>query len=360
MMRMPFSSTVFVYEFFSGGGCPEGELPAALPSEALGMLWAALQDFRNWGAVRTIAAIDPRFERIVPGLDRRTLPADDVVCALPGKHEDVYLSLLKECDAVLIIAPETDGILAGLTEQAEAEGKRLLCSGSTAVATAGNKATSSRLFELAYLPTPQTHTASFSSAAQVASRMGCPLVLKPLDGVGCEGVCRLDRLSDLPEVLALIRQSTSQEQIILQSLATGIHASVSLLVGGSRCMPLSLNLQLIDAGVPFHYRGSQVPFYYPTGDRAMELAAQAVKLIPGLNGYVGVDLVLGEDTMQLIEINPRLTTSYIGLRQVSRLNMAEAIWSTCRDGILPDRVPLHGQVTIKKDDPASWNLRTAT
>jgi tyramine---L-glutamate ligase len=359
MMRMPFSSTVLVYEFYSGGGCPEGELPAGLPAEALGMLWAALQDFRNWGAVRTITAIDARFERIVPGLDRHTLPADKVVCALPGNHEDVYLSILKECDAVLIIAPETDGILAWLTAQAEAEGKCLLCSCSTAVAAAGNKATTGRLFDLANLPAPETRTASFFTAAHVASRMRCPLVLKPLDGVGSEGVCRLDRLSDLPGVLAVVRRSTSQEQIILQSLARGIHASVSLLVGGGRCLPLSLNLQLIDSGVPFQYRGSRVPFYHPAGDRAMDLAAEAAKLIPGLNGYVGVDLVMGEDALQLIEINPRLTTSYIGLRQVSRVNLAEAIWIACRDGLLPDRIALCGQVTITKNDPASWNLGTA-
>jgi predicted ATP-grasp superfamily ATP-dependent carboligase len=67
-------------------------------------------------------------------------------------------------------------------------------------------------------------------------------------------------------------------------------------------------------------------------------------------------MILEDDLVQLIEINPRLTTSYIGLRQVTPMNMAQAIWDACQNGILPDHISLEGQVVIKKDDPASWNL----
>jgi len=331
-------------------------MPGGLASEALGMLWALLVDFRRWGAVRTITALDPRFEERVPGLNRGTLPADEVVIAAPGEHEETYLSLLMQCDAVLAVAPETEGILANLADQAEAAGKLLLGSSSSAVATAGNKATCARLFDLTNLPAPQTRTATFVSAPRVAEQMGCPLVIKPLDGAGSEGVCRLDRLSDLPDALALVRQATSQEQILLQSVASGVHTSASLIVAGDRCTPLSLNLQLLETGLPVKYLGSRVPFDHGSRTQALELACSAVSLIPGLCGYVGVDLVLGDDFIQLIEINPRLTTSYIGLRQVAQVNLAQTIWDACRSGILPERVPLAGQVEIFKDDPATWGL----
>jgi tyramine---L-glutamate ligase len=354
---MSSTSTVLVYEFFSGGGFPEGEMPAGLASEALGMLWAVLEDFRRWGAVRTITALDPRFEERVPGLNRKTLPADEVVCALPGKHEEIYLSLLERCDAALVIAPETDGILTVMTDLAEAAGVNLLGSSASAISTAGNKATCARLFDLAKLPAPRTRVASFDSASRIAEEMGCSLVIKPLDGVGSEGVCRLDSLSELPAALTLIRHVTSQEQILLQSLASGIHASASLLIAGSRCLPLSLNLQLMEEGFSFKYRGSRVPYDHKERQRAIDLACSAVRLIPGLSGYVGVDLVLGEDIVQLIEINPRLTTSYVGLRQVAQINLAQAIWDACSNDILPDHVPLTGQVEVIKDDPASWGLR---
>ncbi len=46
-------------------------------------------------------------------------------------------------------------------------------------------------------------------------------------------------------------------------------------------------------------------------------------------GYLGVDLILGDhdDGSRdfVIEINPRLTTSYVGLRAASRSNLAQAM-----------------------------------
>ncbi len=59
----------------------------------------------------------------------------------------------------------------------------------------------------------------------------------------------------------------------------------------------------------------------PTGlaERATELAMRAISALPPLTGYAGVDLVLGDDpdgtADVVIEVNPRLTTSYVGLRR---------------------------------------------
>ena len=354
------TSTVFVFEFFTGGGWPSGDLPEGLAAEALGMLWALLTDFRRWGMVRTMTSLDPRFEERISGLNRKSLPADIVVPALPGNYHETYHALLQRCDAVLIIAPETDGILANLTASAELAGIPLLCSDSASAATAGNKAECNRLFGKAKLPIPQSLVSSFAAAPEMANRIGYPLVIKPVDGIGSEGVSLISTLAELPAGLALLRRATISPQILLQSFVHGIHASASLLVTGGRCIPMSLNRQLIEAGLPFRYQGSQVPLICDDGNRALDLACSAVRLIPGLNGYVGVDLVLADEGPRLIEINPRLTTSYIGLRQVSQTNLAQAIWNACINGVLPDRVPLTGEALIRKDDHPSWNLRDPT
>ena len=319
------------------------------------MLWALLTDFHRL-KVRTLTALDSRFEHRVPGLNRQTLPAGEVVVTCPEEQQSVYLSLLKRCDAVLVIAPETDGILSELTSQAETAGKILLSSGSSAVALAGDKAECSRVFHRAKLPQPKTRVASFASALQVAREMDGPLVVKPIDGVGSEGVCLADGPDALRSVLPAVRLATSHEKILLQSYIDGTPASVSLLVAEGNAQPLSLNRQLVEAGSPFRYRGSQVPFRHPAGGQALNFACAAARAIPGLSGYVGVDLILQEDRVQLIEVNPRVTTSYIGLRQVCRANLARWIWDACEKGILPDPIPLKGQVVIKKDDPDSWGL----
>src|SRR5262249_42859079 len=67
---------------------------------------------------------------------------------------------------------------------------------------------------------------------------------------------------------------------------------------------------------------------------ARRLAETAVAAVPGLQGYVGVDLVLGSagDGSQdwVIEINPRLTTSYVGLRALAEDNLAEVMLAVAR------------------------------
>lgn len=355
---MSFASTVLIYEFYTGGGLPAGPLSHSLASEALGMLWALLTDFGQL-SVRTITALDARFEDWIPGLNRKTLPANEVVCALPGDHQSVFLSLLKRCDAALITAPETNGILSELIAHAEKAGKVLLSSDASAAALAGNKAACSQIFSRANLPNPDTRITSFAAAPEAARTMGYPLVIKPMDGAGSEGVCVAEDSSELPSILSIVRRATSQKQILMQSFSEGIPASVSLLVANGKCLPLSLNCQLVDAGAPFQYRGSRVPFDHKASGIALDLACRAVELIPGLRGYAGVDLVLTDEGAQLIEINPRLTTSYIGLRQVSQINLAQAIWDACTKGIFPDPVPLAGQVVIKKDDPRTWGLSTS-
>ena len=61
----------------------------------------------------------------------------------------------------------------------------------------------------------------------------------------------------------------------------------------------------------------------------MALADRALAAMPPALGYVGVDLVLGKagDGLEdyCIEINPRLTTSYVGLRAATDDNLAFAM-----------------------------------
>lgn len=354
---MSSSLTVLVYEYFCGGGSAPGPLPDCAVFEALGMLWAVLTDFRGLSAVRTVTAWDPRLDNRIAGLDRATLPADEVVDALPGCHERVFLSLLKRCEAALIIAPETNGILSKLTAFAESAGIAVLGSSSLAAELTGNKAVLNRIFCKSKLPVPETKVTDFDSAVQTAAAIGWPVVIKPLDGVGSEGIFRANNRSEMPSILAKIRQTTAHEKILVQAFSPGIPVSVSLLLAEERCLLLSLNRQWVDTRFSFYYRGSTVPFPHPMSRSITDLALKAAGLVPGLRGYVGVDLMLDSTHCQVVEINPRLTTSYIGLRQVARDNLAQAICNAALEGTLPEPIPLFGQVVVQKDDPDTWNLR---
>ena len=88
------------------------------------------------------------------------------------------------------------------------------------------------------------------------------------------------------------------------------------------------------AGRPFSYHGGTTPLDHPLAGRAAEVAVRACEAVPGLRGYIGVDVVLTSSEAVVIEINPRLTTAYLGVRKAVEANVAAlAIAASC--GALP-------------------------
>jgi predicted ATP-grasp superfamily ATP-dependent carboligase len=70
--------------------------------------------------------------------------------------------------------------------------------------------------------------------------------------------------------------------------------------------------------------------------------------VPGLRGYVGVDVMLSDAGAVVIEINPRLTTAYLGIRQAVRENVAELALAACA-GVLPTPPVLRRSIRFSSD-----------
>jgi predicted ATP-grasp superfamily ATP-dependent carboligase len=118
---------------------------------------------------------------------------------------------------------------------------------------------------------------------------------------------------------------------------------VSLVSDGRRAVALSVNAQSVRASRPFSYHGGATPLDHPHAERAAGAALRACASIPGLRGYVGVDLVLTESDAVVIEVNPRLTTSYLGVRAALEENVAALVLAACA-GRLPSVPPLGRRV----------------
>jgi predicted ATP-grasp superfamily ATP-dependent carboligase len=79
----------------------------------------------------------------------------------------------------------------------------------------------------------------------------------------------------------------------------------------------------------FIYLGGSLPLPAALEARAIRLAEHVSAALPPWRGYLGIDLVLGRDRSGaddcVIEVNPRLTTSYVGLRAAYASNLALAM-----------------------------------
>lgn len=114
-----------------------------------------------------------------------------------------------------------------------------------------------------------------------------------------------------------------------QRYVAGIPASIACLCGESGHVLLRGGYQILSADGQFRYLGGELPLPPPLEPRARRLAEVALAAFPELRGYVGFDIVLGNDPAgredYVIEINARLTTSYLGQRQLCRQNLAELL-----------------------------------
>jgi tyramine---L-glutamate ligase len=332
---------ILVHEFVTGGGWQGAELHPGLAAEGLAMLQAALSDFQSWGRAHLVTTLDHR----LTGLP---LAAHRVVSLSHEAYLQALTELAAQVDAALIIAPESEGILTRLSALMEETGTQLLGSGSLGVAIASDKWDCFLRFKESGLPTPNTWRTNRAEASAVAGELGFPLVVKPIAGAGCEAVSLASDPCSLKMALDML--DPMDKDLLMQQYVAGTHASVSLLACRAGVLPLSLNEQRVSIGTPFQYQGGAIPLQHRQQHLAMDYARRAVSLVPGLKGYIGVDLVLAEDQCFVIEINPRLTTSYVGLRQVININLAEAIWHACVEDTLPQGVMLSGEVSFRKEE----------
>src|SRR5690606_25860362 len=126
-------------------------------------------------------------------------------------------------------------------------------------------------------------------------------------------------LGDKEQAIAWLKQAGREHTHIVQPLCVGEPASLSMLCRDGEAWLLSCNRQRISiADRKFCYEGSDINGFAHYWALFDEMASAIAYALPDLNGYVGVDLMVGEgdfSKLTVLEINPRLTTSYVGLHQ---------------------------------------------
>ena len=295
--------------------------PESWVAEGSAIRRALVADFAALPGVQVVEPVDARY------LDHPPQPADVTRIVTDRARPIDRPRLMGSVDAAVLVAPEADGTLSSLARLCESYGVTSLGSSPAAIRLCSDKAALARFFDRIGVPTPPTQT--FSRAAglpQIATESG-RVVIKPVDGAGAVDTWVLAAATrDLP---ASWRHPTG----LIQPYRPGPACSASFLVDRSgRAHLIAVGRQeiTIDAAGGVRYGGGTVPI--PCSDEELTPIRRAVESIPGLLGFVGVDFIRVEPTglVEVIEINPRATTSLVGLVQLAPPGTIARAWRDCR------------------------------
>ena len=323
------NDSILVFEYFTASG----EKDMCIISEAEELIFALLDDLKEY---KVDLVINKSYENIIKKYDNVN----------PILIDENIIDWLKDNAAnfknAIFIAAENNNNLYNITRILEENDVNLYTSTSEACLKSSDKY---ETYESLPINIPQPKSFRFKIDQRGYWKRAIEnlhekwqaedpltplkLIIKPLMGVDCEDIVIIEKIEDL--TLDLDKLFTPGSRVLVQEYIEGTDISVSLISDGENAMPLSLNEQYVelkdDKG---RYLGGKLPYENKYKDEAFEIAKNAVESMDGLKGFVGVDLIINADekdiySVYLLEINSRFTTPYVGLKQISNINIGDSI-----------------------------------
>lgn len=324
---------ILVFEFITGGGFSQQELPESLAKEGLLMLKALLDELAPLAGIQITVVLDWRIKNLKLPKNSKAVVVSNDQCIY-----DLLPKLIEDADLVWPVAPEMDEALQKVTDLAEQKSKILLNSSSRAIAICSDK-----LVTIQCLSKQKIATVEGIQLDQFAQEFAAPWVIKPKDGAGC---LNSYFAADRKEFIRIANQIESKSDYLIQPYIKGDSLSLSCLFKQGKAWLLCCNRQLIsiDNG-KFELDACTVNITAENHNIYQELMSCIAKAIPGLYGYAGIDIIQSEQGQPMVlEINPRLTTSYAGINQAIGFNVAKAVVEMSE--IDPIIVKTHNQQVI--------------
>lgn len=323
------NDSILVFEYFTASG----EKDKCIISEAEELIFALLDDLKEY---KVDLVINKSYENVIKKYDNVN----------PILIDENIIDWLKDNAAnfknAIFIAAENNNNLYNITRILEENDVNLYTSTSEACLKSSDKY---ETYESLPINIPQPKSFRFKIDQRGYWKRAIEnlhekwqaedpltplkLIIKPLMGVDCEDIVIIEKIEDL--TLDLDKIFTPGSRVLVQEYIEGTDISVSLISDGENAMPLSLNEQYVelkdDKG---RYLGGKLPYENKYKDEAFEIAKNAVESMDGLKGFVGVDLIINADekdiySVYLLEINSRFTTPYVGLKQISNINIGDSI-----------------------------------
>jgi len=299
---------IFVYEYLSGGGVVDDnpQATAALLPEGVAMRDALTADLMQ----------SSDCDLSVATFDGASAVARGATALAAHRAEEPLEFVARQArrhDAVWVIAPETGGCLAAL-QRAVGDARWIGCD-ANAIALASSKAATVERLHARGVLTPRAEPFAGSER----------WVVKPDDGAGA--------VATRVHATHLSARTDFEQRTLahMEPWVDGEAMSLSLLCGATGAELVSVNRQRIavDRQGEVSYEGVEIDVLPRSDPRHRVLAALAHAVhnaLPGLRGFVGIDLVWHPQHGPVaIEVNPRMTCAYVGLSQRLSRNLAAEV-----------------------------------
>ncbi|MBN1455339.1 MAG: ATP-grasp domain-containing protein [Methanomicrobia archaeon] len=243
-------------------------------------------------------------------------------------HEVIYPSAERDfaaaverlaacCDAGIVIAPDVE--LARLTRLLESKTVNLGCPPDF-VEVCADKLRTSELLRAAGIVVPRIFTADDVGWFGTRSRA---YISKPRYGCASENVLVLNE-----QQRGEPGSPYDNPDCFISEFIRGDDLSCSLIASRSSILPLTINKQYVrNENGRLKYCGGYVPYAIEEEiAQKIQLISMAVITTLGGTGYVGIDFVVDDSgAAYVVDINPRPTTSIIGIARVLNYEVADLL-----------------------------------
>lgn len=252
-------------------------------------------------------------------------------------------------DAAILIAPETDGVLERRVGLVRTTSCRVVGPSAAFIALATDKQATAEALAAGGVPVPAG--CSLAAGERPPAGFRLPMIRKHRSSTGCDAAAIIHEMSPAVE------PADHPERI--EAFLQGTPVGVSLLCGPGCVLPLPAVEQRIDHEPRPRYLGGRLPLPADLSLRSERLAVRALAAAaaasgdsgdpPTVAGWVGVDMILGQQADgrddRVLEINPRVTTSVVGLTALAEGSLVEAMlaaaggrmpWVSFRDTVHGD------------------------
>ncbi len=287
---------------------------------------------------------------------------------------EVWIAAARQCDAAIVIAPELEGTLLQIVRKMRSAGIHVRASDESFLSTATDKWRTSQCFHAAGVRHPQTWlledwlslcdssgALTVSTGPTTCSKGGW--VVKRRWGAGSVDMRRFSEAQEIVRHAGAKKGAASPwvhpQHWIVQPWIEGQSASTAILAG-NRLQSLGVMEQHftdIESRQPvedaccsaFAYAGGCGPLQGISNPRLTSWVQRVLSAFPGEpKGWIGVDMILeAGGAWAAIEINPRLTSSYLGYRQLYGPRLSDGL---VQDEFSVPTLPIAASCCFSVDD----------